>query len=70
MSIVESPLTLNDTEWDTDAVIAYCFARVTMTDEEWEEEDPEWEMSREDAATRIDEEDWSPPEWYQGHEDR
>jgi hypothetical protein len=40
-----------------------------MTDDEWDEEpEHEWEISREEAATRVDEEDWSPPGWYQQSE--
>lgn len=48
-------------EWDEEAVFELCFARITMTDEEWADDSHSWNISREEAATRIDEEDYSPP---------
>lgn len=69
MSLIDSPLSVDGTEWDEEAVQALCFARIFMTDDEWDEQpDLEWNISREEAATRIDEEDWSPPDWYQEDE--
>lgn len=63
---MESPLSVDGTEWDEDAVQALCLARVLMTDEEWDEEpEHEWDITREEAAERIDAEDWSAPDWYQ-----
>lgn len=61
----DSPLTLDGTDWDEDAVQALCFARITMTDEEWAVDgDEEWDITREEAAERIESEDWSAPDWY------
>lgn len=48
-------------EWDEEAVSSICWARIGMTDEEWAETFHDWDISREEAATRIDEEDWSSP---------
>lgn len=62
---MESPLTVDGTEWDENAVQALCFARVLMTEEEWAEEEAEWDITREEAAERIETEDWSAPDWYQ-----
>lgn len=67
--MTNSPLTINDTEWDEEAVFAYCFSRITMTDEEWSESVTEWDISREEAATRIDEGDFSAPDFYQADDD-
>ena len=65
MSINDSPLTVDDTEWDEDTVSDFLFARVLLTDAEWDAEgEHEWDISREDAATRIDAGDFSPPDWY------
>lgn len=58
-----SPLSETEDEWTEDAVFEAVFFRVTSTDEEWED-DPlsaQWDLSREEAATRLDEEDYSPP---------
>lgn len=61
----DSPLTLDGTEWTEDAVADFLFARVLMTDEEWNDEgEHEWEISREEAATRISVSDFSAPDWY------
>lgn len=67
MSVTDSPLSVDGgTEWNEDAVQGICFARIFLTDEEWDAEpEHEWEITREEAATRVDEEDWSPPDWYQ-----
>lgn len=61
----DSPLSVDGTEWDEEAVQALCFARVLMTDEEWNAEpEHEWNITRAEAAAKIDEEDWSAPDWY------
>lgn len=62
----DSPLTTDGTEWTEDAVADFLFARIFMTDEEWDDDVHEWDISREDAAARIDAGDFSPPDWYQG----
>ena len=48
-------------EWDEDAVYDLCWARMTMTDSEWEDEAPAWNISREEAAKRIETKDYSAP---------
>lgn len=66
----DSPLTLDGTEWDEDAVADFLFARTLMTDEEWDDEgEHEWDISREDAATRISAGDFSAPDWYVADEE-
>ena len=48
-------------EWDEDTVSEYLWARVTMTDEEWEEDERECDISRAEAFERIENKDYSPP---------
>lgn len=58
-----SPLSDSEDELDEYAVFEAIMFRVTTSDEEWEN-DPlsnRWDLSREEAATRLFEEDYSPP---------
>lgn len=48
-------------EWDEQAVFDLCMARITMTDEEWVKDAHSWDISREEAAIRIDADDYSAP---------
>lgn len=64
----DSPLTL-DSDYDENEVQSVCFARVLMTDEEWDEEgEHEWDLSREEAADRIDTGDFSVPSQFRRDE--
>lgn len=67
----DSPLTLDGSDWgDEDVVSDFLFARILQTDEEWAAEgEHEWDISREEAATRIDESDFSAPDWYQSDDE-
>jgi len=68
--VSDSPLTVDGTEWDEDAVFELCMARIVMTDEEWGAEgEHEWDISREEAATRVDDQDYSAPDWYHAADD-
>lgn len=61
---IPSPLTDDPTEWTPEAVYEAVMFRVSSTDEEWDQ-DPasfEWDLSREEAARRIRDKDYSPPE--------
>lgn len=55
-----SPMT-DEIEWTEEDVAAAVWFRITATDEEWEADPLEWDLSREEAARRLDEEDFSPP---------
>lgn len=60
--VVVSPLTDEEDEQTPDDVFEIVYFRTTSTDEEWEQ-DPasdQFDLSREEAATRLDEEDYSP----------
>lgn len=60
--LITSPLTDEEDEQDQDDVFEILFFRITATDEEWEN-DPasaRYDLTREEAATRLDEEDYSP----------
>jgi hypothetical protein len=50
-----------ETQWDEEAVYAICWARITMSDKEWAEAFHDWDVTREEAATRIEERDYSHP---------
>ncbi len=63
MAKVNSPTTNDDLDWTPEEIEQICWFRITSTDDEWDE-DPasdQWDLSREDAATRIDEGDFTPP---------
>jgi hypothetical protein len=63
MAKVNAPLTNEDLEWTEEEIAEICWFRVTATDSEWDD-DPasdQWDLSREEAATRIDEGDFTPP---------
>jgi hypothetical protein len=59
-----TPLTDIDIDWeDPEAVFEIVFFRATTGDEEWAD-DPaslQWDLSREEAARRLDEEDYDSP---------
>lgn len=59
-----SPITDTDIDWESpDEIAAILMFRVSSTDEEWEE-DPasfQWDLSREEAAERLDSGDFSSP---------
>lgn len=63
MADERSPLTDEEDEWTEDEVFETVFFRATSSDDEWEN-DPassRWNLSREEAATRLDNRDYSPP---------
>ena len=55
------PLTDDTDEWTPDAVFSAVMYRVSSTDEQWDSEPQDWDLSREEAADRLDREDYSPP---------
>lgn len=60
--MIPSPLTDEEDEQTQYDVFEIVYFRATSTDEEWYE-DPasdQFDLSREEAATRLDEEDYSP----------
>lgn len=60
--MIPSPLTDEEDEQTQYDVFEIVYFRATSTDEEWDE-DPasdQFDLSREEAATRLDEEDYSP----------
>lgn len=62
--IVVGPLTDEEPEWTEDAVFELCYFRITATDEEWETDPARqyWDISLEEAATRLADEDYSAPD--------
>lgn len=58
-----SPLTDEEDPWTEDAVFEVVWFRATSSDEEWAEDEASsrWDLSREEAATRLEDEDYSPP---------
>lgn len=57
------PFTDDEPGWSEDEVFETCFFRITNTDEDWDADPASqyWDLSREEAATRIAEEDYSAP---------
>lgn len=59
-----TPLTDTDIDWENpEAIFEIVFFRATTSDEEWSG-DPaslQWDLSREEAARRLDVEDYSSP---------
>lgn len=62
MTTSPSPLTDEDVEQTPDEVFEIVFFRATHSDSEWDLDaaSTQFTLSREDAATRLDEEDYSP----------
>ena len=62
--MINSPFTEDEETLTEYEVYEICFFRIMSSDEEWAD-DPasrRWDLSREEAATRIDAEDYSAPE--------
>lgn len=56
-----SPMTDEETTWSEEDVAAAVWFRLSATQEEWDEDPISWDLSLEEAARRVQEQDFSPP---------